>query len=305
MSSRIDNQKDISVVIDPGTYVVAVSGGVDSMVLLDILHQQPLVRLIVAHYDHGIRQDSDLDRQIVQREARKRGLQFVYDEAKLGPITSEAKAREARYGFLHKIRQASGAKAIITAHHQDDLLETAIINLLRGTGRRGLSSLRSKDTILRPLLHVSKQEIRGYAVSRQLTWREDETNLDTRYLRNYVRHKIVSKLTKANRAKLLQIILQMHVMNDEIDMHLTNHLHMHAGLKELDRHTFIMLPHCVAQEVMLAWLKKHYIADVDRKTIDRLIIAAKTYKPSKSADIDKNHQMIVTGTKISLQPSEA
>jgi tRNA(Ile)-lysidine synthase TilS/MesJ len=111
----------------------------------------PDFKFIVAHYDHGVRSDSQLDRQLVQGVARQHGLTFVYDEGKLGPGTSEAVARKARYAFLRKVQQTTGARAIITAHHEDDLLETALLNLLRGTGRRGVTSLRSRHDIHRPL----------------------------------------------------------------------------------------------------------------------------------------------------------
>ena len=142
--------------LEPGVYVVAVSGGVDSMVLLDLLRRQKDLKLVVAHLDHGIRSDSDLDRQLVQQVASKHGLAFVYNTAQLGPGASEALARKARYNFLRRVQLATNATAIVTAHHQDDLIETAILNLLRGTGRKGLSSLGDDKHLRRPLLHVSK-----------------------------------------------------------------------------------------------------------------------------------------------------
>src|SRR5690348_2939142 len=119
----------------PGNYVVAVSGGVDSVVLLDILSKQPGLKLTIAHFDHGIRNDSYKDRQFVEGLAKKYQLLFVYKEGSLGKA-SEAKAREARYEFLRKAQKDSGSQAIITAHHQDDLLETAILNMLRDSSRK-------------------------------------------------------------------------------------------------------------------------------------------------------------------------
>ena len=116
-------------VLQPGTYVVAVSGGVDSMVLLDLLAKQPDIKLIVAHYDHGIRSDSKLDRELVASSAKKYKIPFVYESGNLGPGTSENQARIARYNFLRKVQKESKADAIVTAHHQDDALETAILNI--------------------------------------------------------------------------------------------------------------------------------------------------------------------------------
>src|SRR5688572_18243464 len=170
--------------LSPGKYVVAVSGGVDSMVLLDLLRERPKLELIVAHFDHGIRKESARDRKLVQRIAKSYDLPFFYAEGNLGPKAGEALAREARYAFLRKIQEEQGAKAIITAHHQDDMLETAIMNLLRGTGRRGLSSLKSRKELVRPMLEWTKKGIREYAEERDLVWAEDVTNDDERYLRN-------------------------------------------------------------------------------------------------------------------------
>src|SRR5438445_4950610 len=114
----------------PGSYAVAVSGGVDSVVLLDILAKRDDLELAVAHFDHGIREDSVEDRHFVEGLAKNYGLPFIYEEGSLGPKSSEAEAREARYKFLRQAQKKAGAKAIITAHHQDDLLETAILNML-------------------------------------------------------------------------------------------------------------------------------------------------------------------------------
>lgn len=287
--------------IQPGTYVVAVSGGVDSMVLLDLLRQQPEVKLVVAHFDHGIRSDSSFDRELVQRTARSHGLPFVYHEAKLGPGASEDAARKARYEFLHSVRAASGARAIITAHHHDDALETAIINMLRGTGRKGLSSLRSSHTIHRPLLHLEKQALRDYARDQGLTWREDSTNEDTKYLRNYVRHKILSQFGATDRQKLKDIVHKTARTNEELDTQLMNYLHVQTKAGKLDRDTFLRLPHSVSKEVMAAWLRKHGVRDFDSKALERLVVAAKTLSPGKSADILRGHALKVTAKYLALQ----
>ena len=134
---------NLDITVKPGRYVLAVSGGVDSMVLLNLLQQQPDVQLTIAHFDHGIRTDSADDRRLVQAAARFYGLPVVYHEGQLGADASEATARQARYEFLRTVRLVANAKAIITAHHQDDVLETAILNMLRGTGRRGNRSFKS------------------------------------------------------------------------------------------------------------------------------------------------------------------
>src|SRR6266496_535916 len=130
--------------IPSGMYVVAVSGGVDSMVLLDMMRRLAGTTVVVAHVDHGMRSDSRLDRMLVQRYTMSHNLALEYTELHLGVGTDEATARQERYKFLRHMRKKYNASAIVTAHHRDDVLETAIMNLLRGTGWRGLSSLRSQ-----------------------------------------------------------------------------------------------------------------------------------------------------------------
>lgn len=273
--------------IPSGTYVVAVSGGVDSMVLLDLLAKRVStdnIRLVVAHFDHGIRVDSSLDRELVQMSANEKGLQFVYEIGNLGPSTSEAVAREARYRFLNKVVAAANAKSIITAHHQDDVLETAVLNLLRGTNRRGLTSLRSTQGVLRPLLKYPKAELKQYAKDNQIVWREDSTNSDDTYRRNYVRHNLIDRLDAPTRAKLVDIVTKATENNDQLDGELDDYIGQESK-NELNRSEFVKLPHDVAREVMAAWLRANGIREFDKKMIERLVIAAKTFAPGAKSNV--------------------
>jgi tRNA(Ile)-lysidine synthetase-like protein len=290
-----------------GTYVVAVSGGVDSMVLLDMLakklkpkdkKQKLETQLIVAHFDHGVRQDSAQDRELVQHVASQYGLMFVYDQAHLGPGVSEAVARKARYNFLRTVQHTAAASAIVMAHHQDDMLETAIINILRGTGRKGLSSLKSDGDIIRPLLHLTKKDILDYAKQHKIAWHEDSTNKDDRYLRNYVRHKIITKFDKSQRNQLLKHILDAKKLNAQIDELLINSLHMQPGVNLLDREWFIMLPHAVALEFLAEWLRARGVTDFDSKLLEKLVHAIKTYTAGKRIDIDKDHHISIQQKRL-------
>ena len=283
----------MKIVVPPGLYVVAVSGGVDSMVLLDLLLTVPELYLVVAHLDHGIRKDSRQDRILVETTARMHNLPFEYREARLSRSVSEADARKVRYDFLDAVRQQYGAQAIITAHHQDDVIETAFLNLLRGTGRKGLSSLRSSDKILRPLLQASKQDIREYAKENAIRWREDSTNQDERYLRNFVRLSLIPQLTPVQRQRLSERLMSVAIINQELDALLLDNLHAHMALEGLNRQWFIMLPYDISAEVIASWLRQTGIRDFDRKTIERLVIAAKTALPGKHIDV-------IAGSKLHI-----
>jgi tRNA(Ile)-lysidine synthase len=287
--------------LQPGRYVVAVSGGVDSVALLRLLARRPDLRLTVAHYDHGIRPDSVEDRRLVQKLAREYGLPFVYHEGRLGARASEAMARQARYDFLHQVRTASGAGAIVTAHHQDDLLETIILNLLRGTNRRGLSPLRGAEAVERPLLHMPKAELLRFAEREGLQWREDSTNADDRYLRNYVRHHIMPRFAEADREALLAIAERTYQLNRHIEQQAANYLHLQPARGTLDRQAFAALPHEVAREIMAEWLLKNTGAELSRKLLERLMMAAKIGRSGTKVNINKGYWLEIGRTTLALK----
>lgn len=294
----------MDVEVTPGRYVVAVSGGVDSMSLLHKLATVPDVELVVAHFDHGIRDDSAEDRKLVQSFAAERGLAFTYKNGRLGKLVSEASARRARYDFLHETRQAYGAKAIVTAHHQGDILETAIINMLRGTYRRGLSSLGSTAGIRRPLLAVDKATILDYARTNSVQWREDSTNSDDRFLRNYVRHRLLPRFSGEQKRQLVEYVETVRRINHELDTQLANLLHEQTASAVIDRRWFIGLSHDVAREVLAAWLRAFSIANFDKKTIERLVVGAKTGRPGATLDVVKGWQLQLFSDRLALRERE-
>lgn len=290
--------------LQPSRYVVAVSGGVDSVVLLDLLRQQHGMELIVAHFDHGIRPDSAADADFVRQHAAKHELPFVTARVELGEGASEAVARELRYKFLRGEAEKAKAQAIVTAHHQDDVLETAILNMLRGTGRRGLTSLQSTADIQRPLLGVPKKDLEGYALQHHLSWREDTTNRDERYTRNYIRHRLLVKFDARARQQLLDAITQAQAVNEELDTLLGGLLADHTREEGVDRRWFTSLPHDVAREVMATWLRQNGVADFDRRTIERLTVQSKVKSVGKQLDVLHNYRVKVDRQTLALKMSK-
>ncbi len=287
--------------LSKGKYVVAVSGGVDSMVLLNMLTVNKLsnTELIVAHFDHGIRSDSHQDRKLVEETARRYGLVFETAKARLGPSASEEAARTARYEFLESVRQRYRADAIVTAHHQDDVLETIIINLLRGTGRKGLSSLTSNQKLIRPLLNDTKQALIDYAVEHNLTWREDATNSDTTYVRNYVRHKVITLLTEAQKKQLLHIYDTARRTNRELEA-ILNDMLPKKNSKQLDKKLLVSLPHAAAKELVAHWLRQNNLRDFDAKLIERITIDAKRLGAGKRIPVYKDAYIDVLPDTLTL-----
>jgi len=231
--------------------VVAVSGGIDSVALLHMLHRTSAHELVVAHVDHGIRDaESSRDASFVRQLAKRYGLPFETIRLNLGPEASEATARSARYAWLEEVRRQHGADAIATAHHQDDVLETIILNILRGTGWRGLASLRSTDERYRPLLAVPKATVARYAIDNQLLWREDSTNYSTRYTRNYIRHVMLPRLSPSARAQLLALARQQHDLRRTIEQEAETLLATHRDSDGWSRYQLIMAPDSVALEML-------------------------------------------------------
>ena len=178
--------------------ILALSGGIDSMVLMDLLLKAK-VEFVAAHCNFHLRGDeSNGDDWFVRKFAEKRGIQCYVKHfetekyaAKYG-ISIEMAARELRYSWFEQLRQESGYDKIAVAHHADDQAETFFINLLRGAGLNGLKGMKPKNgVIIRPLLWASREQIRKYAVENHIVWREDHTNVESVYLRNRIRNQLL------------------------------------------------------------------------------------------------------------------
>jgi tRNA(Ile)-lysidine synthase len=268
--------------IDPGKYVVAVSGGVDSMVLLDLLmsqakHQDEAgLQLVVAHFNHGIRPDSDKDELLVTQVSKQLGLSFEVGHGKLAAHASEEKAREQRYKFLEKVKIKHAARGVITAHHEDDLIETVFINILRGTGPQGLSAMQTNLDIKRPLLNVPKEEVLNYAKKHNIEWREDSTNTDKKYLRNYIRLNIMPNLSPEKRKELIKQIEKIVDNSHEKQQIIATLSHQLMDNNKILRGEYISLPPQIRSELMVYWLRQNGLTEYDRKLIERLDIVIKT-----------------------------
>lgn len=188
--------------------VVAVSGGVDSTGLLHLL--MPLAvkydwRLVVAHLNHQLRRRAIADEQWVKDMGHRLGLPVVTARVAVKTLarnkkyTLEEAGRVARYEFLHRVAKRYRAKAIVVAHTADDQLETVVMNWLRGAGVRGLSGMSEWQGIIwRPLLGVPKADLIKLSKTLHFGYREDETNRQTVYTRNRIRHQVLPVLRKVN-----------------------------------------------------------------------------------------------------------
>ena len=300
----MDMQKLVSQQLKPGKYVIGVSGGVDSVALLDILAKNKKLELIVAHLDHGIRDDSKLDQKLVQDLAKKYGLIFETKSVNLGLHPSEQSARDARYEFLKSVSDDHQADGIITAHHQDDVIETAVFNLLRGTGRKGITSLGSNNFIVRPLLGINKTQIKEYAQLHKLVWREDSTNQDLSYKRNLIRSNLAKNPDKLATDKLLKQISHLRSTNKQLDKELDELATKLTKDNKLVRGDFINLPHKLAVEVMAHYLRRNGISSYDTKLLNNLVNAAKTYKKGSLSSINKTAYLMIESQFLAIMTDQ-
>ena len=191
--------------------VLGVSGGADSIAMLDAMIRSKRCSLIVAHLNHCLRgEESDSDEEFVQTEAAKLNLPFHSERAEVALRATEtgrnveAVAREMRYDFLARVAQAHDAALVATAHTQDDQIETILLRLIRGAAPRGLRgiyetrTLVSGVTLMRPMLKVRRDEVRAHCDHYNLSFRTDSSNLSVQLARNRVRQDLLPQLRALN-----------------------------------------------------------------------------------------------------------
>lgn len=252
-------------------YLVAVSGGVDSVVLIDMLSKSDHT-LAIAHVDHGIRgPDSAADARFVQALAKRYGLPYVSTELQLGANASEEQARNGRYAFLFAEAEKLGAK-VVTAHHSGDAVETIALNLTRGTGWRGLAVLDRKE-IERPLLALTKQQLYEYALRNRLEWVEDATNHETTYLRNRLR-KHISR-ANVDATPLLELRAKQLQLRRDIDKEAARIMQKHTG----SRYFLRMLDERVAIELLATAIMQETGKRPVRPQLQRALHAIRVASP--------------------------
>ena len=182
-------------------YLLAFSSGMDSVCLGDLLLKSK-IPFEVAHVNFGLRgEENEGDQSFAEEWAKKHGLILHCHQAKAKELAEEKgisiqmAAREIRYAFFEKTRAQRNLQGILLAHHEDDQIETILLNLLRGTGIEGIYGMADKKGwLIRPLLIFSREEIKTYVLENNLGWREDSSNQKTDYKRNKIRHLVLPHL---------------------------------------------------------------------------------------------------------------
>ncbi|MBN3491010.1 tRNA lysidine(34) synthetase TilS [Acholeplasma equirhinis] len=184
------------------TYIASISGGVDSMVLLDYLIKENY-KFIVVHFNHQKRDDANLDHELVQSITSSFNIPYKYFKLNIKSGNFQDEARKERYDLLEKVANEYKTSHIITAHHNDDLLETVLMKITRGSNLLGYSGMQEVTkinpfTYYKPLLKYSKADLISYANNNQVKYRDDSSNFEDDYLRNRIRHHVVPQLNEEN-----------------------------------------------------------------------------------------------------------
>lgn len=201
-------------------YLIAVSGGRDSMALLHAMHQLGLL-IASAHVHFGLRPEADFEQDLVQSFSGQLSIECfttVFDTkqyATFHKISTQEAARQLRYEWFAALKERHGFDHIVTAHHQEDLMETWLINAIRGSGWRGMMSIPEENNlILRPLLKVSRKEIDHYISLDNIPFMEDSSNSGDDYLRNRIRHHLLPVLDNISRGRAAQLPATINHLKD-------------------------------------------------------------------------------------------
>ena len=269
--------------------ILAVSGGVDSMALLAMYAHADIV---VAHIDHGTRKSSAEDADFVRRKCQELGVKFYETRLKLGEGVSEELARKKRYEFLKTIQEKEGG-TLCTAHHLDDVLESIAINLIRGTGWRGLTPFYG-DELVRPfiMLKMWKRDVLKFAGEQNICFRQDPTNYEADYLRNRVREKM-TELDETARVDIIKLFEKQNELRGKIEKLVTELAKQTVVGKNFHKKDlFLVADEKVALEVLREICLMHGHS-LTRKQLEDFLSAIKTYTPHKKFNLPKNYFVII------------
>ncbi|MBK7232810.1 MAG: tRNA lysidine(34) synthetase TilS [Saprospiraceae bacterium] len=197
--------------------LIAVSGGVDSMVLADCLNKKG-IPIAIAHCNYHLRdEDSKLDAKLVKEWTLLHGLTFHIGEFPIEPNTQgiQDKARKMRLSYFQELMSEFGYKYLFTAHHQDDAIENFLFRLLNGSGLRGLTTIEQKNQYsIKPFHNISKVELIEYAVKFEVPFREDLSNHSNKYSRNKIRNKLKPLLEEIKPGYKTAILQSIHILEN-------------------------------------------------------------------------------------------
>lgn len=299
---KIQNEAYLNQLWEKGDrIVIGVSGGPDSVCLLDILakiKEKGEMEIHIAHVNYGLRgRDSQKDEELVQKLAEKYQLGLsVFESEKIEETEiNEENLRNTRYNFFKKVREELGYDSIAVAHNQDDQAETFLMRIIRGAGLQGLSGMKYKnDRIIRPLLGISKKEILEYLKNEKIEFRLDKTNKKDQFFRNKIRNKLIPYLEKNFNPNIKKTIADS-TLNITDDMSLISELSKKysKNAKEIKVSSILKLHPALQKRIILEAIKsrKGSLKKIESAHVEEIL---KIIKSSKN----KSQMFLFQGLKI-------
>ena len=262
-------------------YLVGVSGGVDSRVLLQVLIDAGFTDLVICHLDHRLRSDSAQDAEFVRRVAKRLGLPLFTDRVTEWPLrlSVETAARQIRQRFFARAAKEFGSTSVFLGHHADDQVETFLLNMLRGAGSIGQAAIRRQNrmtldgvelTLLRPLLRVWKNDIREFARKRRLRFLEDTTNQENNFTRNRLRNLLMPEIERILGRPFKPSLLRLSEIaaeESEVLQQLVPPIWKSAELRTDDLRKLAL---ALQRRVIHQWLSERQIPDIGFDEVERV-----------------------------------
>ena len=279
-------------------YLVAVSGGRDSVVLLHALVEAGFKKLIVCHLNHGLRgRAAAADARFVAALAKRLGLECEGEKSEVARMAAEAgesletTARKARYAFFARVARKRRCRSVFLAHHADDQVETVLFNLFRGSGRAGLAGMSPNSVrevegirlrLLRPMLGVWRTEVDAYIKAHALKFREDESNREVAFTRNRIRHELLPVVERVFGRDVRGAVWRTAVLLRAEEEWLAS---LVGGEMEAQPHVSELRKMPLAQQrrCILAWLRKSGVPDAGFDPVEtvRSLLEIGVHTPAK------------------------
>lgn len=295
------------------TIVIGVSGGPDSMCLFSLLlelKEKLNLKIVIAHINHNVRIESEEEAEFVSRYATKNNCRFEYLKIDSYEQTNfESEARNKRYNFYKKIILKYQANYLMTAHHGDDLIETILMRLVRGSNINGYVGFRKERKynsyeLLRPLIHTAKEEIVKYNKENNIPYRLDKTNTDLKYTRNRYRALLLPLLKEENKnvhRKFLKFSEELQRVENYLEKETENALTKVFKFGKVNLHEFNELDYVLKKRVLEYILKEEYkndINDINEKHLKSILDICKSKKANLSIHLPKQRKIIKSYHKL-------
>ncbi|MGK0289236.1 MAG: tRNA(Ile)-lysidine synthase [bacterium] len=287
--------------------IVSVSGGLDSISLfcvLDSFREKIPLELIIVHFHHGLRKESDEEEIFVRNLAKQKEVDcYVYYASDLNKTSGlQQNAREWRYNHLSQLKKETEADVIALGHHQDDLIETTIWKIVRGCSLFGLDALREKNGFyIRPLLQTSKKDLKKYLEQKNQLWMEDQSNQEEYYTRNKIRNQIIPLLRECSGGQFEEKITGLTKDSRQLDEFFCSSTHLKKNWNELSYKELLELPTIFAHELIHRFLNFHDQTEVTRRNIEKIMELVESGRGNWTLNLKNKKIILGKNKKLMIQ----